>query len=980
MGSFSTTCDPTSKQCTCKPGVGGKKCDRCEMGYWGLHKIGEVGNPGCIPCNCNKFGASRDDCDQMTGRCMCKSHVMGLKCDRCLNGKTLGPGGCRDQTPTSCDDLDCRYGAVCREEIDGSPACFCDQKCDADTHPSEIVCGSDGQNFGSLCQLQYFACRLQQDITVSNTGPCKGPPPVAATTVSPVTKSRKTTRHIDGTGGDSYIDDNTSRNISAIVQPGVKNAMHQADYTGDANTLIESNPFSETLTKPTEKIDSSINACTNNPCQFGTCILDRQLGYRCACPLGKNGPLCNRDSKFNTPSFSGRSHLEVRRIDKATLDLSIEISFSTLNKDGVILFHAQHKNGSGDFVSLSINDGYVEFRYDLGAGPALLRSRETVEPIRIHHIIARRTKESGILIVDNEKSVSGSSPSTLTSLELGDPLYLGYIPQASREVYDKVGVDLGLVGCIYTIRAGSPADMRTYKLDYSERLSDIKAGVDITECDKNPCKSMPCQNEGTCIVLDAQNFECHCLSGFKGEPSPALVNLGKTCETLVNPCASQPCQHGGTCVPVSSSDGFFCQCAQKYEGLKCERESMPEVFVPQFTGDSYIEIPLNEKLSTSLSITVWFMATKPDGIILLVTQNPDGRGDFISLMLENSSLIYTFYLGSGIGKIESKKHVRLDRWHKVTISRNGRIGEMSIDGHAPITGEATGPSTALNIDRRHLFLGGFSQKTDVPAVLGLRTGFSGAIQRIIINGRTIAGLVSEAVTMRNISSYNGPPCNVNPCMNGGVCVPMLNLVECRCPTNFMGERCEKRFEQVDKDQPVRFDGTTFFSYPNEISRRVEGQQTNNFTIKFRTSEPDGILLLQRGGDTVMSDYLSVAVNSGQVELSFNLGGQSADKLFIVRSKVQVADGQWHTAVVSRQHKEAFVKVDNEEPVKDTFPAATQQLDTDGLLWVGGRDKLTWELPTMKNFIGCVEYVTVNSHQLHLVKDRISQSSTVVFCT
>lgn len=67
-------------------------------------------------------------------------------------------------------------------------------------------------------------------------------------------------------------------------------------------------------------------------------------------------------AEFATPSFSGRSHLEVRRIEKATQELSIEVDFSTLNKDGIILFHPQNRDGTGDFVSLAVNDGYVEFR------------------------------------------------------------------------------------------------------------------------------------------------------------------------------------------------------------------------------------------------------------------------------------------------------------------------------------------------------------------------------------------------------------------------------------------------------------------------------------------------------------------------------------------------------------------------------------------------------------------------------------------
>ena len=39
-------------------------------------------------CRCNPFGTIRDDCDQMTGRCVCRSHVTGNKCDVCSDGVT----------------------------------------------------------------------------------------------------------------------------------------------------------------------------------------------------------------------------------------------------------------------------------------------------------------------------------------------------------------------------------------------------------------------------------------------------------------------------------------------------------------------------------------------------------------------------------------------------------------------------------------------------------------------------------------------------------------------------------------------------------------------------------------------------------------------------------------------------------------------------------------------------------------------------
>ncbi|CAK6961639.1 netrin-4-like [Scomber scombrus] len=59
----SALCNPSSGECTCKPGVGGPRCDSCMMGYWGL------GEYGCRPCDCT------GDCDPYTGDCISGSDV-----------------------------------------------------------------------------------------------------------------------------------------------------------------------------------------------------------------------------------------------------------------------------------------------------------------------------------------------------------------------------------------------------------------------------------------------------------------------------------------------------------------------------------------------------------------------------------------------------------------------------------------------------------------------------------------------------------------------------------------------------------------------------------------------------------------------------------------------------------------------------------------------------------------------------------------
>ncbi|XP_076451600.1 agrin-like isoform X2 [Babylonia areolata] len=1023
VGSYGSSCDPVTKQCTCKPFVGGTRCDRCEIGYWGLHKIAEDGNAGCLACNCNRMGSVRDDCNQMTGRCMCKPLVSGMKCDRCSNGRLVGPTGCDDEfLPASCSEVQCQEGAVCRLRSDGKPECLCSLICRHDADDDVVVCGTDNQNYGSECQLRVMACRSRTDVKVAHVGRCRGLPSVRTTTALPsTTRSRKTTRHIHGetsdedspvSGGtrkpdmkdkDTSAEDNLpdsgtceGSNIDELCledencctnhshcKLGLCRCLPGFVPSVDNRKCIEvKKEEAPVVTLPPEK-----DACADNPCApHGMCQLDDLLGFRCTCPLGRTGPRCEKETAFNVPSFNGRSFIEVPRINKARVDLSIEVVFQTLNKDGIILFNAQNPDGTGDFVSLAVREGFVEFRFDLGGGEAILRSRSVVEPGKSHRVIARRMRSSGILIVDSEPDVTGSGPSTHVSLDLSDPLFLGFIPKVSREAYDRVGVNLGLVGCIHSLRAGSQDEVYTYNLEFASISSDILNGADISECGSNPCKSMPCLNGGTCLLLDAEMFDCQCPQGYRGV----------LCEVLLDACASQPCQHGGTCVRAASSssssstpEGFRCRCTEGREGTRCERESMPQLFVPQFTGSSYMEIPLDDgAVSKMMSIEVWFRPLQPNGVLFYATQFQGGLGDFISLNLVDKRLQFRFFLGSGVAEIASKKTLHLDKWHKVMVSRDERQGQMVVNLDPPITGESPGSLTQLNLDQS-LYIGGFGSARDVPKDSGITTGFTGAIQRVIINGQTVDNLMSAARKMSNITEYSGPPCNVNPCMNGGVCIPMLNNAECRCPYNFMGQHCEKRADNVNKDQPVKFEGNTFLNYPSEVTRTLvsgrekqPAQRSNEITVRFKTSEPSGMILFQNKGESVRGDYLALAVVRGRVELSYNLGAQDEEKLHVLRSKVDVTDGRWHTAVAKRNLREGTLEVDGETQVRSSSDEGSTQLDTDGELWVGGRSSLPWGLPQeyYEGFTGCIQDISVNGKELHLVDHRNGHSSTITFCS
>jgi len=79
----------------------------------------------------------------------------------------------------------------------------------------------------------------------------------------------------------------------------------------------------------------------------------------CSCWCG----CCVRAVKDKSiPSFSGKSHLLLGRVQYVSRDVSVVMRFKPLRSDGLLLYTAQYDDGRGDFLSLSLRHGYVEFR------------------------------------------------------------------------------------------------------------------------------------------------------------------------------------------------------------------------------------------------------------------------------------------------------------------------------------------------------------------------------------------------------------------------------------------------------------------------------------------------------------------------------------------------------------------------------------------------------------------------------------------
>jgi coxsackievirus/adenovirus receptor len=133
--------------CSCKPGVGGDKCNECLPGFYNLRTT------GCIACDCHPYGSLSQNaqCELTTGQCPCKPGAIGRHCDSCSSGFFNVTQGC--------------------------PTCQCNghsSQCDV---VSGVCSGCDDNTEGSNCQSclnGFFGDATRGTATDCQPCPCPG--------------------------------------------------------------------------------------------------------------------------------------------------------------------------------------------------------------------------------------------------------------------------------------------------------------------------------------------------------------------------------------------------------------------------------------------------------------------------------------------------------------------------------------------------------------------------------------------------------------------------------------------------------------------------------------------------------------------------------------------------------------------------------------------------------------------------------------
>lgn len=394
------------------------------------------------------------------------------------------------------------------------------------------------------------------------------------------------------------------------------------------------------------------------------------------------------------------SYMSLATIPDAYSSFQIELSIKAENPDGIILYNGQQAFPiKGDFIALGLHNGYIEFSFELGSGSVTLRSNELITLNRWYKIKIRRDNKNGELEIEGQSLVKGSAQGNFQGLDLLEPMFIGSVPDFSK-IHPSIGFKSGFVGCINGLRIGSI---------FHDLFSESDS-FNITVCPT--CDSNPCFYQGICqeSQFGKVGHKCICPPGFSGH----------SCEKVGATCYPDLCNNG-SCI-VKENDGYKCICPLGKSGDHCEDEIT--ILEPYLIGDGYIAYPTPLEPLKSLEIMVKIKNVNESSIIMYSSQDNDGHGDFISLILKNNFIEFSFNTGSGIANLKSSKNAEQDKWINIRIEREHNYGSLWIDDDEPVKGTSPGHTKGLNL-KTLLYLGGISKMILMPQSIGLKQGFNG---------------------------------------------------------------------------------------------------------------------------------------------------------------------------------------------------------------------------------------------------------------
>ncbi|XP_061208258.1 neurexin-2-like isoform X9 [Neopsephotus bourkii] len=416
-------------------------------------------------------------------------------------------------------------------------------------------------------------------------------------------------------------------------------------------------------------------------------------------------------------------------------------------------------------------------------------------------------------------------------------------------------------------------------------------------------------------------------------------------------CARHPpCAHGGRCTLRRGEPQ--CDCAGTgHRGPFCAEEEEPAVegpahlrvtgqgrdeYVATFKGNEFFcyDLSHNPIQSSTDELTLSFRTAQRNGLLL----HTGKAADYVNLSLKSGAVWLVINLGSGAFEalVEPVNGKFNDNdWHDIRVTRNLRqhagIGHamvtISVDGILTTTGYTQEDYTMLGSDD-FFYVGGSPNTADLPGS-PVSNNFMGCLKDVIYKNNDFKLELSRLA------------------QEGDARVTLHGALLFRC-------------EPVAAPEPVTF-GTpqAFLALPPWPPAR-----TGSVSFDFRTTEPNGLLLLGQGQapgpGPPRPHFLALELLDGHLYLLLAMG---AGDTRLRASARKVTDGEWCHVDVQRDGRRGSVSVNSR---RTPFLAGgdAEELWLDAGLFLGGAPPgsplppALWAAPR-GGFVGCVRDLAIH---------------------
>ncbi|XP_036927576.1 neurexin 3a isoform X4 [Acanthopagrus latus] len=567
-------------------------------------------------------------------------------------------------------------------------------------------------------------------------------------------------------------------------------------------------------------------------------------------------------------------------------DLSFQ--FKTDSSEALLLYFDD--GGYCDFLQLSVVEGRLQLRFSIDCAETTVVSDRRVDDSSWHVATLSRYNLRTVLVLDGQAKADEVRPQRLFMKIVSD-LFLGGVPQDIR----NGALTLPTVRNMQPFR-GTITDLK-YGISQPLFLGSLKVPLES----EGWCTVNPCENGGTCSVVDGEPV-CDCSK---------TEYKGRFCSEEV----------------VNNMPGFAHMMAEQAKS-KAREEN-----VATFRGSEYFcyDLSQNPIQSSSDEITLSFKTWQRNGLILHTGKS----ADYVNLALKDGAVSLVINLGSGafeaiVEPVNGKFND--NSWHDVKVTRNLRQVTISVDGILTTTGYTQEDYTMLGSDD-FFYVGGSPSTADLPGS-PVSNNFMGCLKEVVYKNNDIRLELSRLARI------------VDPKMK------IQGEVSYKC-------------ENVATLDPISFETPeAYISLPKWNTKRMGSISFDfrttepNGLILFTHGKPQERKDAARSQKNTKVDFFAVELLDGSLYLLLDMGSGT---IKVKATQTKVNDGAWYHVDIQRDGRSGTISV-NSRRTPFTASGESEILDLEGDMYLGGlpTDRTNLILPTelwtaMLNYgyVGCI---------------------------